>query len=192
MCFFVNYPGYIFSRLGVDMVAHKKSSLAGVSILQLLETDFFSKFSEEQKFAISNKDIFYLVKNGEYLLRKGESQRSIFVLMKGVVNAIDDKGRVINTQITGSIIGEISFLTNLPCTCSVVAKGDVFVMELDEEVMEKLDDSLTLLIKDILIQVLVERVTDMDRLKAKANIKRKNREKKKEKKKTKSKGNKKG
>ncbi|MBF0382282.1 MAG: cyclic nucleotide-binding domain-containing protein [Magnetococcales bacterium] len=173
------------------MAAAKRSSLAGVTILQLLESKFFSKFSEEQKIAISKRDIFHMVKDGEYLLRKGDSRKCLIVLMKGEVNAVNDKGKVVNRQIAGSVIGEISFLTKYPRTCSVVANGDVFVMELDEETIEQFDDSLILLIKDILIKVLVERLTEMDKIKARKKNKKISNAKKKERKKLKAKINKK-
>jgi CRP-like cAMP-binding protein len=148
------------------MSAPKKPSLAGMSIINLLKIDFFSTFTDAQKAALSSKKIFYALKDGDYLLRKDENEKSFFILMQGVVDAIDDDGNILNTQQSGSVVGEISFLCNSTRTCNVVAVGNIFVMKIDDEIMENLDDSLKIAIKDKLIQVLVDRVTSNDRSKA--------------------------
>ncbi|MBF0381029.1 MAG: cyclic nucleotide-binding domain-containing protein [Magnetococcales bacterium] len=147
------------------MSTTRKNSLAGMSIINLLKIDFFSTFTDEQKAALSSKKIFYALKDGDYLLHKDDNEKSFYVLMQGEIEAIDDDGNILNTQQSGSVIGEISFLCNSPRTCNVVAVGNIFVMKIDDEIMDNLDDSLKIAIKDKLIQVLVDRVTDNDQTK---------------------------
>jgi CRP/FNR family transcriptional regulator, cyclic AMP receptor protein len=152
--------------LGVAMRMIEKPSVAGMSIINLLKIDFFANFTEKQKSTLSSKKMFYSIKDGEFLLHKDDTERSFFILMQGTVHAIDESGVFLNKQHSGSVIGEISYLSKLPRTCNIVAVGNIFVMKIDDEIMDRLDDSLKIAIKDKLIEVLVDRVVQNDHSKS--------------------------
>ena len=68
---------------------------------------------------------------GDFIIKKGEIGREMFFLVRGEVEVIDGKGKVINTLGPGNFFGETALLLSEPRTASVRAKEycDLFVLE---------------------------------------------------------------
>ncbi|MBF0126821.1 MAG: cyclic nucleotide-binding domain-containing protein [Magnetococcales bacterium] len=140
------------------MQAIDRNTRTGLSIINLMESGFFAHFTDEKKAAVSRHKMFVMFKDGEYLLKKGEDGDCFFIIMKGSVSITDERNKVLNTLTTGSVVGEVSFLTGQPRTSNIIANGDAIAMKLDHENMDQLEEYIQIEIKNKLIQVLVDRI----------------------------------
>lgn len=64
---------------------------------------------------------------GEVLIREGDRQGAIFVLVEGAVAILKGEVRVARIRTPGALFGEMSVLLQAPYTASVVAEGPVRV-----------------------------------------------------------------
>jgi len=79
--------------------------------------------------------------NGQKVIEEGDSGDSIFIIKSGKANVITHIiGREINlaTLSEGDIFGEVGFLTGRLRTASVIAQGDLEVIELRRPLIEEL------------------------------------------------------
>ncbi|MBF0140346.1 MAG: cyclic nucleotide-binding domain-containing protein [Magnetococcales bacterium] len=101
---------------------------------------------------------------GKYIIVQGSEQtQDLFILIKGEVEITDAMHHHITYLATGSIFGEISFITHQPRLTNVVALDDVMVVRIDKKSVDKVDLKLQLKIKDSLIETLIARLADMNK-----------------------------
>lgn len=68
---------------------------------------------------------------GTKLLHQGEAARGLYLLMDGSVEIVDaETGQRIAVDGAGSVLGEMSLLTQQPCSADVIATSDVTAMTL--------------------------------------------------------------
>ena len=81
---------------------------------------------------------------------------AVFILLKGeaIVTRNDLLKVTINTLTMGALSGEVSFLTKTPRTTNIFAKSNTRVLKLDQKLFDKL--------KDKFIEVLVNRMSEMN------------------------------
>ncbi len=134
--------------------------------LQLFEEiPFFKDFNrEEKRFLASLNCSLIRCKPGEVILRQGEIDRSLFILLQGNVRVTKDHmpEMVLSTLKPGAVFGEISLVARYPRTTNVVADGDVGALKMDGEMIERLNPLLLNKIKNQLIEVLVRRLDEMN------------------------------
>jgi CRP-like cAMP-binding protein len=84
-------------------------------------------------------------KEGEVLVREGTSDNHLFVVLKGTIGVVKNVGTpeavTFNTLSSGDLVSELSFLDGSQRYASLVALGDVRVLELEREKLETLLDS---------------------------------------------------
>jgi len=77
-----------------------------------------------------------------YIIHEGGTDSSLFVIEKGNVRLVrlcdDGEHREFMQMGVGSIFGELSLITGLPRTCSVIANEDCVILELTKEAFDKL------------------------------------------------------
>jgi CRP-like cAMP-binding protein len=82
------------------------------------------------------------LKDGEVLLREGQSDSNLYVVVSGAIAAVspDQEGtlRSLHELTRGDLVGELSFMDNAPRTHSLVAKGPTRVFSLNREKFETL------------------------------------------------------
>ena len=131
-----SYPDYVKTRSSVfleeqaflDLLTERlaKDPVHHVSLLQGLNQ------TEAQRF-LAEATLFPM-KPGDLVIRKGDSDASVYVLLKGLAQVVQElNGKPIATLGAGDTFGEMGFLTTSPRSAHVVAKteGEVLVMTSD-------------------------------------------------------------
>ena len=126
---------------------------------------FFRSFnvSERQEFAsLSNQVIEYPEKVA--IVEEGQKDMTVYVVLKGeaIVTRNDLPKVTINTLTPGALFGEVSFLKQTPRTTNILTKTAVKVLKLDPKMFKKLKPETREKIKDKFIDVLVNRINEMN------------------------------
>jgi CRP/FNR family transcriptional regulator, cyclic AMP receptor protein len=140
---------------------------------------FFKEFSAaEREKLLHASGIFEKFKVGEVIISEGELSAAVFVILTGTIIIqkrikADVKENHISLQepedITiaelkaGSIFGEISLISHRPRNTSAIASSNqVVVMKITNEIIEKFNLAIQKKFQSQLIQILVERLDDMN------------------------------
>ena len=116
-----------------DRAAERQRLLAGV--------DLFASLTDEQRATIAASMRPLDFGDGETIVREGDPGKSMYVVASGRVNIVlAATGKSVAVTEKGGYFGEMSLLTGDPRTASVIAIGDVRVLEIDAEVFRKLGD----------------------------------------------------
>ncbi len=80
------------------------------------------------------------VRSGDFLIRKGDRENTVYVLLNGIVEVTSDPSynRPLTILGAGDTIGEIGFLRDVPRTADVVARTEAEVLVLSGEFLESL------------------------------------------------------
>ena len=137
-----------------------------MDILALLKKiAFFSVFDEEELLLLSrNYNHFVQFKGKERIIKEGEEDFSLMVLVKGKCSVTKNAKpeTSLATLTPGVILGEVSFLTKRPRTTNVVALDACIVFKMDADGLGKLGLKIQNKIKDQLIEILVARLEQMN------------------------------
>ncbi len=135
-----------------------------MSLYQLIDKiPLCSDFSEDEKKIFAELDHSLLnFKKGDTIIKQGEQSEKVYplyVLIEGTLS-VEKKGysRPIATLKSGSIFGEMSFLSNKPRSSNVITKEDVLVLRMDGDFFKKISFELKDKIKNYLIELLIERL----------------------------------
>ncbi len=135
---------------------------------QLLDTiPFFWTFTEEEKEHLLQLDSYFeSFKTGEYLITEGDQDNTLYIILKGaaIVTKTSQSKKVIATLETGTVVGEISFLTQRPRTTNVIAHEKMICFTINGQTMQDLSSELQHKIKDQLIEILVQRLDNMNQM----------------------------
>ena len=127
---------------------------------------FFDGFtdSQRQKIAMLKTDVIRF-DPGEVIIREGDFDEMMFVVLKGVVRVVNFKPveRLITKLKEGSMFGELSWLGERDRITSVVAEKDAVVLRLDLDNVKKFDLLTKDKIKDRIIEILILRLEDMNK-----------------------------
>lgn len=108
----------------------------------LASVDLFATLTDAQRATIAAQTRRLHFGDGETIVREGEPGQSMFVIAAGRVAVMIAASRTpVATIEAGGYFGEMSLLTGDPRTASVVAQGDVAVIEIDAEVFRQLGDA---------------------------------------------------
>lgn len=116
---------------------------------------------------------------GEIIISEGELSAAVFVIITGKIEIqkktkVDVKENHISLQEPGnitiaelkaaSIFSEISLISHLPRNKSAMASSNqVFVMKITNEIIEKFNLAIQKYFQNQLLQILVERLDDMNK-----------------------------
>ena len=128
---------------------------------QLLEKlDLFKDFSrfDIPKVAELYDQILFFNKN-ERIIRQGASDDCFYILLSGSARVCkgDNPETIVNIQ-AGDFFGEISYLSRSRRTRHVFANEKTFALKLTHEMLDRLEAEIREVIKDKLMNKLVERV----------------------------------
>jgi small-conductance mechanosensitive channel/CRP-like cAMP-binding protein len=107
----------------------------------LANVDIFRSLSAEQRRTIASRIRTAVYADGEAIVREGAAGDSMFVICSGrAAVLLQASGREVAVIQKGGYFGEMSLLTGDPRSASVVARGDVVVLEIDAAVFRQLAD----------------------------------------------------
>eukprot|EP00118_Oscarella_pearsei_P005603 m.25830 g.25830 ORF g.25830 m.25830 type:complete len:386 (+) comp28985_c0_seq2:126-1283(+) len=82
---------------------------------------------------------FRLSRQGEMIIKKGETGKAVFFLSRGVVDVISEDGEVVFSQLSdGALFGEIAILFDTPRTCSIRAATNCMLLTLKKDTFQEL------------------------------------------------------
>jgi CRP/FNR family cyclic AMP-dependent transcriptional regulator len=135
-------------------------------ILSLMkEIPFFKPFTLKEKKIMASIDshiVYY--KKGEHLIRQGEKDSTIFVLLKGSLAITKDEvpDAELNTLVVGAMFGEVPLITGKSRSTNVIAKKKVVVLKMDSYLLKTLDPAILNKFKDHLLKILIGRLDEMN------------------------------
>lgn len=129
---------------------------------------FFEKFSEEEKQVVSKLNIpVFLFHPEEPIIRQGDKDTSLYILLKGTVSVVRDEVVGISKLEPGSIFGEMSLLGNQPRTTSIIADEEVIALKIGQQDLNTMPLGLVNKFKDQFITILINRLDEMNKTMAK-------------------------
>ncbi|MBF0614606.1 MAG: cyclic nucleotide-binding domain-containing protein [Magnetococcales bacterium] len=126
---------------------------------------FFWTFTEEEKERLLGLDCYFQTfQSGDYLIHEEAEDNALFIILKGTakVTKKSHPDRVITILEPGTVFGEIAFLTQRPRSTDVVANEKMICFTINGETMAQLDSQMQHKIKDQLIEILVQRLDQMN------------------------------
>ncbi len=142
-------------------------------IVELMnDIPFFDDFSKVQKEKLAKiKSHIVKIPKEDYVIRQGEVDSTIFVLLKGelAITKNEAPDAELNTLPKGAIFGEVPLITGQSRSTNVIAKCEVIVLKMDGYMFDKLDPAILGKFKDHLLKVLISRLDQMNN--AMANLK---------------------
>ncbi len=143
---------YSFGRHGIDIpwpiqVEYRREwpdvQSAEAAQRQRLElfgrVDLFASLSDAQREMLASGTLLHRFGDGETIVRQGTPGQSMYVVASGTVVVLVEPSRAEVARIEkGGYFGEMSLLTGEPRTATVVARGDVVVLEIDAEDFRRL------------------------------------------------------
>jgi small-conductance mechanosensitive channel/CRP-like cAMP-binding protein len=101
--------------------------------------DLFSTLSDRQRSEMAHGSVAKTYGDGEAIVRQGQTGASMYVVCSGSVAVVlEPDGREVATIQAGGYFGEMSLLTGEPRSATVVARGEVVVLEVDAELFRRL------------------------------------------------------
>ncbi len=168
---------YAFQRYGIEIpwpiqVQYEKDWKDADPDAQVQErerllghVDLLSTLSPEQRREIAAATTSRVYGNGEAIVRQGDAGHSMFIVGSGqAVVILEPEKREVATIDRGGYFGEMSLLTGEPRTATVVARGDVVVIEIDSELFRTLGATQPYAIEQIGVAAVTRR-TELDQIK---------------------------
>jgi len=128
---------------------------------------FFKNFDSDEKKKFANIDTHIVnFDRGEYLIREGDQDNSLYILLKGTAYVTKNITPSLKIAILkpGAVFGEISFLAESPRTTNVVAASNVMVLKLDRVILARLGAKLEIKVRDKLMKTLIAKLDKMNRV----------------------------
>jgi len=98
-------------------------------------------------------------KKGDVIIKEGEDDASLYLLIVGTVSVIKGLGHVTIAKLNpGDVFGDMSFLTKKPRYTTTKANEDVRVLKMDDNFFQKIDSKVRDKIKDYFIELLISRL----------------------------------
>ena len=133
--------------------------------LSLLDkTPFFDLFDELEKQALTQeKTCFQMYQVNEEIIRNGDKDDTLFVLLKGsvVVTKGTTKEVTLAQLKSGDIFGELSLILRRPRTTTIIAKSEVLVWKMDAKLLQTLGLDIQNKIQFKIVQLMVKRLDEM-------------------------------
>ena len=135
----------------------------------LAGVDLFSTLSDAQRAAIAAATVTRTYGDGEAIVRQGDAGDTMFVVCSGrVAVVIEPDRREVAAIERGGYFGEMSLLTGDPRTATVVARGEVVVLEVSAEIFRRLGVESPAAVEQVGIAAAARRA-ELDRAKSTAS-----------------------
>ncbi|MBF0157780.1 MAG: cyclic nucleotide-binding domain-containing protein, partial [Magnetococcales bacterium] len=129
------------------------------STLKLIENlSFFEKFSpyEMRRVMAFNASFQTYRGNGE-IFREGSKETAFYIVLSGSVGIVKGDAEIVELG-AGEFFGEMAFLTNTPRTTTVITKGEVLALRVDQQLLKRLGPEIREKIKDRFIEKMIQRL----------------------------------
>ena len=125
--------------------------------------DLFSKLSDQQRSEMARGTVSRTYGDGEAIVRQGQVGDSMYVVRSGSVAVVlEPDRREVATIPAGGYFGEMSLLTGEPRSATVVARGEVVVLEVSAELFRRLGVHSPNAIEQVGLSAIIRRV-ELDR-----------------------------
>ena len=115
---------------------------------------FLSSFRERDWLSLRRHSTVELVRSGEMLVRTGEIDRSLFIVISGVLGVlIEGQAEPVGNIQAGDVFGEVAFFDGVPRSSTVVAVEETQVMRLRFEAFEPLAAADPVLAQKLLLDL---------------------------------------
>ncbi len=105
----------------------------------LASVDLFASLAPELRSQIAHAAPMAVYGSGETIVKEGEEGQSMFIVLSGAVRVVLGPQREEVARIDrGGYFGEMSLLTGEPRSATVLASGDVAVVEIDAELFRRI------------------------------------------------------
>lgn len=146
-----------------EQKAAKRFSFDVLKIIEQLRQRylFFHDFSDEELGAIFKLSSKKKYKKYDYLIRKGTSGTSMYIILSGAVAVVDDsedRHVVLDELSEGSCVGEMAIVDRLPRSASVIATKDTKALAINETVLRLSNPALCLKLYRNLASIISERL----------------------------------
>lgn len=146
-----------------EQKAAKKFSFDVLKIIEQLRQRylFFHDFTDEELgtiFKLSTKEKY---SKYDYLIRKGTSGTSMYIILSGAVAVVDDsedRHVVLDELREGSCVGEMAIVDRLPRSASVIATKSTKALAINETVLRLSNPALCLKLYRNLASIISERL----------------------------------
>ena len=130
--------------------------------------DLFSSLTKDQRAALAASTTTRVYGDGERIVRQGEPGHSMYVVCLGRAAVVLEPDHTEVAVIErGDYFGEMSLLTGEPRTATVLARGDVMVLEIDSELFRRFGSENPAAVEQIGIAAMTRR-EQLDQVKAAA------------------------
>jgi len=130
------------------------------------EMPMFEKFSEKEKKAFAKMEhTLCEFRQGDTVIKDGESLTSVYLLIKGSVlisKKVNDAPIRLAKLRPGEIFGEMSYFSNRSRQSNVIANEDVLAIKIDEKFFKYAKPAIKDKINSYFIKVLVNRLDAMN------------------------------
>ncbi|QPJ64096.1 MAG: cyclic nucleotide-binding domain-containing protein [Candidatus Nitrohelix vancouverensis] len=126
---------------------------------------FFKDFTgKEREALIQTQDLFLKFRADQLIIREGEIDDGLFIILKGVVQITkrNRPNKVLAQLRPGALFGEVTLISKRARTTNATAQGDVVVMKITQEMIEKLSVELQKKFHQQLVLQLVQRLEEMN------------------------------
>ncbi len=131
-----------------------------VDIVERIE--FFENFTHaELSRLIDLKTHLYAYFSGEHIIREGEIDGALFILLTGEVR-VQKNGQEISIFSSGDCFGEVSFISGEPRSADVVALEKILVIRMQRHLFLRLPIELREKLQGNLISTLVHRLEQVN------------------------------
>lgn len=134
--------------------------LKAVTILNRVQLFNLLTIAEKQHIAESHS-LFYHIPDEEEFITLGEMDDGFYVLLSGTALVIHS-GEELTEVSAGDFVGETGFMGNNRRSASVVAQTDIIALKFNRKTFQILPMRVREIIKDHIIQGLVERVEELN------------------------------
>lgn len=171
---------YVFARRGIEIPypiqveysrewpAPDQPGLEAQRKRAIEAVDLFARLSDQQRDEIVRTTVAHTYGDGEVIVRQGQPGESMYVVCSGTVAVvIEPDRREVATIATGGYFGEMSLLTGEPRSATVVARGEVVVLELTAELFRRIGDDSPHAVEQVGIAAITRRA-ELDRARSAA------------------------
>jgi len=135
-------------------------------VFELLDKiSFFKAFTaEEIKIIPDLKPGVISYVKGKHIVRQGDTDRAVYLLIKGKakVTRKEKNSVILNTLKPGDVFGEIAYFSQKPRSTNIIALEDTIALKMDWSLLDNMDGTIKNKIKDTLIDILIQRIKDMN------------------------------
>ncbi len=124
---------------------------------QLKRLSLFETFNDAELWELLKISQWRTFPPNTILIKEGRKGRSLYVLVSGEAKVVR-KQMMLGLVEVGESFGEISFITSMPRTASIITTKQSVVIKLDAAMVEKSSERIQMLISNTLLKLLAKRL----------------------------------